>query len=263
MRQRCAAGSWHLVVVGLFLGACASTGRGAVPRSYAQTADSPSNACKHNPLYCAVATGREPAATGASLAGVLKLFEGAHKERVEQVLKDCVEQANAELNLRYFGGNPTRQQCAEQVGVDSKGQPVTRAMTLGTEKHQVAFRCIQERLSRAWPDGFSLEPRYRYDLKANRTTLVSEEEARMLLRQNRSGELRNTIRPDVVIHSGDPLRALAVYDLKFQCPGSNEPQWRKYKEADHPFDGFSQRDIYAKALAKLVAMVAPYWGIIP
>lgn len=233
MRQRCAAGSWHLVVVGLFLGACASTGRGAVPRSYAQTADSPSNACKHNPLYCAVATGREPAATGASLAGVLKLFEDENKER------------------------------AEQVGVDSKGQPVTRAMTLGTEKHQVAFRCIQERLSRAWPDGFSLEPRYRYDLKANRTTLVSEEEARMLLRQNRSGELRNTIRPDVVIHSGDPLRALAVYDLKFQCPGSNEPQWRKYKEADHPFDGFSQRDIYAKALAKLVAMVAPYWGIIP
>ena len=196
------------------------------------------------------------------LAAARKLFQDEHQNRVEQILKECVELANAEVNLRWFGANPTKDQCSEQVGVDSKGNPITRAMTLGTEKHKVAFRCIQERLPSIWPGGFSLEQRYRYDKESNKTTLVSEKEARMLLRQNRSGELRDTIRPDVVIHSGDPLRVIVVYDLKFQCPGSNEPQWRDYNEKGHPFSGFSQGNIYGMALTELVALVAPGWGVI-
>ena len=272
MRQHCAAGSWHLVFFSLFLGACASAGHRSARSSYAQSMDSASSACRQSPLYCAAVAGKEPAATaatgaqaaqaGASLAGALTLFEDAQRERVEQVLKTCVEQAHAEVNLRRFGGSPTKAQCAEQVGVNSKGQPETQAMRLGKEKHKLALQCIQEHLSREWPGGFSLEQRYRYDLESNKTTLVSEKEARMLLRQNRSGELRNTIRPDVVIHSGDPLRAHVVYDLKFQCPSSNQPDWRDYEEMGHPYYGSSQGDIYGEALGGSVAIVAPIWGII-
>jgi hypothetical protein len=267
MRKRCAAGSWHLVVVGLFLGGCASTG--APPRGYAYTVDSPSNACRANALYCAVAAGKDPAmATGtqaaqgaAVLAAALKLFQDEHQNRVEQVLKDCVEQANAEVNLRRFGANPTRAQCSEQVGVDTKGNPITRSMTLGTEKHQVAFRCIQERLPSAWPGGFSLEQRYRYDRQAQQTTLVSEEDAQALLRQGRSDELRGTLRPDIVIHAGEPLQALAVYDLKFPCPGTNQPKWNDYPQG-HPYFRSNQGQIYREALKATPALVAPSWGII-
>jgi hypothetical protein len=259
MRQRRSVGLWHLVFVSLFLGACASM-------------DSASSACRQNPLYCAAVAGEESvvpmtagtqaASAGASLAAVLKLFEDEQRERVEQVLKNCVEQANFEVNQRRFGGNPTPAQCAEQVGVNAKGQTETRAMRLGTEKHKVAFRCIQENLSRERPGGFSLEQRYRYDIQSNKTTLVSEKEAKALLREGRGEELRGTVRPDIVIHNGDPLQAHAVYDLKFQCPGSNQPQWRDYEEVGHPFYGFTQGDIYEKALKGVVAIVAPIWGII-
>jgi hypothetical protein len=272
MRKRRTAGSWHLAVVSLLLGACASTGRGTAPGSYAQSMDSASSACRQNPLYCAAAAGKEPAAAtatgaqaasaGASLAAALKLFEDAHRERVEQILKNCVEQANAEVNQLRFGGNPTPAQCAEQVGVDAKGQPETRAMRLGTEKHQVALRCIQENLARERPGGFSLEQRYRYDRKTNKTTLVSEEEAQSLLRRGRGGELRGTVRPDIVIHNGNPLQAHAAYDLKFPCPGSNYPRWTRYSN-DSPFRDAFQGDIYEAALkATKPAMVAPIWGIV-
>jgi hypothetical protein len=259
------------VFFSLFLGACASTGHGTSRSSYAQSMDSASSACRQNPLYCAAAAGKEPAATtatgaqaaqvGASLAGALKLFEDEHRERVEQVLKNCVEQVNAEVNQRQFGGNPTRAQCAEQVGMNAKGQPETRAMRLGTEKHQAALRCIHDRLSREWPGGFSLEQRYRHDRKTNETTLVSEEEAQSLLRQGRGDELRGALRPDVVIHNGNPLQAHAVYDLKFPCPGTNQPQWHDYPK-DHPYFRSNQGEVYRGALRVKPALVSPGWGVV-
>jgi hypothetical protein len=80
-------------------------------------------------------------------------------------------------------------QCAEQVGVDAKGKPMTRAMTLGPEKHQAALRCIREHLSSVRPGDFRLEQRYRYDRKSHETSLVSEQKAQSLLRQGRGDEL--------------------------------------------------------------------------
>ncbi|MFP2906293.1 hypothetical protein ACLESD_14745 [Pyxidicoccus sp. 3LFB2] len=270
MRQRGAVGPWHFVLASLFLSACASTGRRTAP-GYAQRMDSATSACRQNPIYCKtvageetvvpLATGAQTARAGASLAGALKLFEDEQRERVEQLLKNCVEQASAEVNLQRFGANPTLAQCAEQVGVDSKGKPVTRAMTLGTEKHEAALRCIAEALGKERPGGFSLEQRYRYDPRTKETTLLSEEQAQTLLRQGRGDELRGTIRPDVVIHDGNPLRAHAVYDLKFPCPGSNYPKWPDYPPK-HPYAGIKQGAVYDKALGVEPARVAPSWGVV-
>ena len=146
--------------------------------------------------------------------------------------------------------------------MDSKGKPITRAMTLGTEKHQVALRCIQEQLTLLRPGGFSLEQRYRYDRKSNKTSLVSEAEARALLRQGRGDELKGALRPDIVIHGGDPLRAHAVYDLKFPCPGSNPARWHDYPE-DHPYFRLDRGEVYRKALRVRPFRVAPGWGVVP
>jgi len=242
MRQRRAVGRWYLVlVVSLFLDACAagSAERGT-SRGYAQSMDSATSACRQNPAYCKAVAGEEvvvPLATreqaarvGASIAGALKLFD-EQKEEIERILRTCVEQASAEVNLRWFKGSPTAAQCAEQVGVDAKGKPMTRAMTLGTEKHQAALRCIREHLSRVRPGG-------------------------------RGDELRGTLRPDVVIHSGNPLRAEAVYDLKFPCPGSNPARWHDYPK-DHPYSRLDQGEVYRRALNVQPIRVAPGWGTVP
>jgi hypothetical protein len=69
------------------------------------------------------------------------------------------------------------------------------------------------------------------------------------------------LRPDIVIHTGNPLRANAVYDLKFPCPGSNHPDWTRYPE-ESPFRGLRQGDVYDTALKTEAARVAPVWGII-
>jgi hypothetical protein len=262
MRIGCA-----VVLVSAALSGCTSTGRG-----FAQHADSASSACRQNPFYCKQVAGEETvvplgvraqaARTGASLAGALKVFDDDQRNRIEQLLKDCVEQTSAEVNLRRFGGNPTAEQCAERVGVDAKGKPVTRAMTLGTEKHEAALRCIEAALNRELPGGFRLEQRYRYDRSTKETTVLSEEQAQALLRQGRGNELRGTIRPDVVIDGVDASRPHAVYDLKFPCPGSNPPtKWHDYPQG-HPYFRLDQGAVYEQALGVKPARVTPIWGVV-
>jgi hypothetical protein len=135
-------------------------------------------------------------------------------------------------------------------------------MTLGTEKHEVALRCIQERLSELRPGGFSIEQRYRFDRKSNQTSLLSEKEAQALLRQGHGDQLKGTVRPDIVIHTGNPLQAQAVYDLKFPCPGRNEAKWNEYPK-DHPHFPLHQGEVYKRALRVAPVRVAPGWGLVP
>jgi hypothetical protein len=91
--------------------------------------------------------------------------------------------------------------------------------------------------------------------------LVSPEEARRLLQQGCGNELEGTIVPDVVIHSGDPLEVLAVYDFKFPCPETNSPTWRAYEQG--PFAGSTQGKIYFAILNIVPNLVAPLREIIP
>jgi hypothetical protein len=87
--------------------------------------------------------------------------------------------------------------------------------------------------------------------------LISREKARALCQQGCSGELEGTIVPDVVIHSGNPLEVLAVYDFKFPCPISNQPDWRK--DADGKCH---QGSAYFEILGVSPDIVAPIWKFI-
>jgi len=194
--------------------------------------DSATSACQQNPLYCAAAAGEEavvPAAVirGGTVAATAWVLTRQTRTDIEQALVECVEWADAEVNRQRFGGkSPSRAQCQEELpGSDPCGKKVTRAMQLGREKHDLARQCTETKLGGLIPGRVSLEPRYRYNPQTGQKQLVSPEEARALRQQGCGDELEGTIVPDVVIHSGNPLDVLAVYDFKFPCPITNKPRW--------------------------------------
>ena len=81
-----------------------------------------------------------------------------------------------------------------------------------------------------------------------------------MLREGGSG-LLGTLVPDVVIHTGKPLEVLDVYDLKFPCPGTNFPEWRKYTDG-HPYEGQHRGQLYQQTFGVDPARVAPRWGVL-
>jgi hypothetical protein len=125
------------------LSACVVTGTQGAPRTYAQAFDTETNACLRFPASCpgaeALAARQRIAEAGVNFASIAAAFymeDKAQQARIEQAILDCVKDADFKLNERYFGGSPSREQCSEVVARDSHGEPVTRAMTLGREKHQ-------------------------------------------------------------------------------------------------------------------------------
>ncbi|MBN8226799.1 hypothetical protein JYK02_04670 [Corallococcus macrosporus] len=251
----------------LLLSGCQAGGGAQTRREYQQTFDSGTNACRHNPAYCAdmaVSAGvRSTAQAGASVAGALRAMDSEGLARLRELMKECATQADWDVNLRLMDGKtPTAKQCQEQVGTDAAGQPITRAMHLGQEKHTVALRCVQARLSIERPGGFSLEQRYRYDRDTKTLELISPGEAQAMIRTGRTGQLRGTIVPDVVIHSGNPLRVEESFDFKFPCPISNNPNWRPYPRG-HPHEGKTQGEIYEQALGVRPWLIVPILGATP
>ncbi|MBN9683732.1 MULTISPECIES: hypothetical protein [unclassified Corallococcus] len=246
----------------LLLCGCHSAGGVPARREYQQTLDSGTNACRHNPAYCAVmpASVRTTAQAGASVAGALKVMDAATQSRLHDILKKCATLADQEVNLRLLDGKtPTAQQCEEQVGTDAAGKPITRAMQLGREKHEVALRCVQEHLSVERPGGFSLEQRYGYDMRTGALRLITRAEAEAWLRSGQAGQLLGTLIPDVVIHLGDPLAPEDAFDFKFPCPISNSASWRRYPR-NHPYEGRTQGQMYEQALGIRPWLVVPILG---
>jgi hypothetical protein len=181
--------------------------------------------------------------------------------KVDAALKECADMARSAMLIKHFPrGGPTPEDCDEMVP-DSRGELKPRAMVLGEEMHRTTFICVAEKLGELLPGQFSIEQRYRYDPPTRTTTVVSGEEAKLLLRQGRGAELRGTLVPDVVIHTGDPRYPRAVYDFKFPCVNTDsQPKWREYPD-DHPFASMNQRKVYRDALGSDPAMVAPRIGV--
>ncbi|WP_084737183.1 hypothetical protein [Cystobacter ferrugineus] len=250
-----------LFLLGGLLWVCSPTG-------YA--ADSVTNACQQNPAYCALLHGQEAGAAPtvrsgaeiASIASTLRLLSPELKLRIERALHECAAWADAEVNRRRLGGNePSRQQCQEVLPtLDPCGQKVTRAMQWGSEKHGLATQCVQEKLDPLIPGRFSLEPRYRYDNPTGQLQWLSPAEVRAILRQNCGKELKGTLVPDVVIHSGNPLQAVSIYDFKFPCPPDNRSSWRTYTEG-HIDQDLTQGKVYVDALKAEAALVTPRQGV--
>jgi hypothetical protein len=203
---------------------------------------------------------------GVAVAGGLLVrpsrdLEENERAAIDKALAECADEARSEIMLKYFGRGPTREECEEVVGTDRRGQPITRAMQLGVEQHEVALRCAAEKLSKLKPGGDSLSPRYSYDPGTRRTEYIPREIVEELLRQGRGEELRGTLEPDIVIHEEDPRRVQDAYDFKFPCmsTGKRSP-WRQYPKG-HPHGGKDQGELYQQALRVNPARVQPHLGV--
>jgi hypothetical protein len=231
--------------------------------SYGQAVDSATAACQRNPAYCARVGGEEAvvplqlrAAQVAAAGKTWQVLDEVTVAALDQLLTECAQQAGAEVNRRELGGkSPTKAQCDEQVG-GTRENPVTRAMTLGRAKHELAVQCAQEKLGRAYPGRFSLQQRYRLNPRTRQLELISHEQELAMLREGASAQLVGTVVPDVVIHTGDPLQVQGVYDFKFPCPDSNDPSWRRYPP-NHPLKARNQGAAYAEILGEPPGLVTP------
>ncbi|MBN8230458.1 hypothetical protein JYK02_23375 [Corallococcus macrosporus] len=194
---------------------------------------------------------------------ILGLMQRHHTaDELEERLAECAVQAERQGNARFFEGRPpTRKECGEVVGRDRCGNPITRAMQLGKQKHVLVLQCAEEVLKELWAAPYSIEQRYRYYPNAKLVETISlEKEARMLA-DGCTDELRGTIKPDLVLH-GDRnlLKAVLTLDFKFPCPQSNEPQWTPYREGS-PYAGQTQKKVYEDALGGRALLVSPDKGV--
>lgn len=230
--------------------------------------------CRNNPPACAPAPGEEPlivntlkeAGTAALSAGaVLKVLDAATQKAIDNALAKCANDARSDILLRHEGKFrsvfPVADECT-QMTVDAQGRKVRWAIRLGNEMHEEARKCAKRVLGSLWPGGFSLEQRYRYDRQTGRKKLVSAEEERLLEETGNGGELAGTLKPDLVLHSGDPLRAQAVYDFKFPCVDTDRPiPWSNYPEGS-PYAGQNQGTMYQQAFGQPPARIMPRLGVI-
>ncbi len=272
-----------MLYAGVCLTACSTAPRRA-PRTYAQSTDSATASCGRNPAPCKPQVGEQfpviptdPAArpppplsgsqsAALNLAAVAKVvavaIDASLEARIRQALSECADEARSQVMLKHFGDRgPTKAECDEKI-VTAHGETITRAMQLGNEQHQVALACAQQRLNGIKPGGFSLSPHYRVDPSTGRAQHIPRDQVDALLNQGRGVELRGTIEPDVVIHTGNPHQVQAVFDFKFPCVNSGQaPQWRKYPPG-HPCHPFDQKRMYEDALDTTPQMVIPRLGVL-
>lgn len=241
------------------------------PNQYAQTRDSATSACLRNPACYAPPPGEQAILPWLSrsvdaartTAAVLRLLEVAELAKVEQILKDCADQASHDVNERLLGKSQrlTRQLCRETFETKPGGHKVTWGMHLGREKHQFAMECVQEALGETFSENVSLQPRYKYDTKTGRLQLFDPRQVDEWLRDGLFHKLLGTLIPDVVLHAaGDLLRIQAIFDFKLPCPSDNPPSWHEY-HPDHPFYPSNQKAMYEKAFSVAPKHVRPGFGV--
>ncbi|WP_223756811.1 hypothetical protein [Myxococcus sp. RHSTA-1-4] len=189
------------------------------------------------------------ASVGTAGNMVVRALTEEQRDHIQEMLEACADAARSEVILSLLNGvPPTEEKCKAEAKEDSQKKPVSWARKLGTEMHKVAHECAQKKLNELRPGGFSLEPRYRYNPDTRKWEFVSEETVRSLLRQGRGNELKGTVAPDVVIHTGDPLHVLAIYDFKFPCVNPTQlPPWPLYPQG-HAYAGQAQNIVYKNAL---------------
>ncbi|WP_186001942.1 hypothetical protein [Corallococcus sp. Z5C101001] len=194
---------------------------------------------------------------------VLALMQHEHAvDELEERLAACAVQAERLGNARFFRDRPpTRQECGEVVEHDACGNPITRAMHLGKQKHVLALQCAEEALKALWPAPFSIEQRYRYYPNARMVETVSRREEARLIADGCTDELRGTIKPDLVLHADrDLLKAALILDFKFPCPQTNVARWTEYG-SNSAYANESQRVIYERALGGRAMLVSPRTGV--
>ncbi|NOK12364.1 hypothetical protein [Corallococcus exercitus] len=196
---------------------------------------------------------------------ILGLMQRHHTaDELEERLAACAVHAERQGNARFFEGRPpTRKECGEVVGRDRCGNPITRAMQLGKQKHVLVLQCAEEVLKELWAAPYSIEQRYRYYPNAKIVETISREKEARMLADGCTDELRGTIKPDLVLHADrNLLKSALTLDFKFPCPESNRPQWTDYGEGS-PYNGSTQEQVYEEALGGDALLVSPRLGVVP
>ncbi|NMO22032.1 hypothetical protein HPC49_35600 [Pyxidicoccus fallax] len=204
------------------------------------------------------------ASVARTASAALRLLSAAELHRVESILVDCVKAAHFQVNERMFGQGkrPTLEQCEEKVK-NPWNQEVKLSVELGRLKHEDAFECVRRELDAFMQGGYSIEPRYAYNVKTKQTRLISREQVEEWLQAGWQHLLLGTLVPDFVIHeTGNPLKVQAVYDFKFPCANDLDVQWRLYPPR-HPYQFKDQGRMYKEALGgdETPALVSPILGI--
>lgn len=270
MPTRPPASGVPLLLVPLLLAGCATGGptggmsgpiTSASPRApghYAQSTDSATAGCLRNPACYNTLPGEETvipwlsnaasaARTGATLAVML---EGADVKIVEQVLTECAQAANQQANdedEELKGQEPTREQCKKVVRMEGNKE-VTRAMELGTRKHELALDCVRKAFAERFSKNISVEPTYQKDFKTGLWRWIDPKQVAEWLQLGLKSQLWGALVPDIVLHaSGNPNQVQGVYDFKFPCPATNRPSWGAYNEG-HPHYPKDQKAMYKDAL---------------
>lgn len=195
---------------------------------------------------------------------ILGLMQRDHSaDELEERLVECAVQAERQGNARFFENrSPTRQECREVVGRDRCGNPITRAMQLGKQKHVLVLQCAEEVLKELWAAPYSIEQRYRYYPNARFVETISPEKETRMIAEGCTDELRGTIKPDLVLHADrNLLRSALTLDFKFPCPEDNRPRWTVYGEGS-PYDGRTQEQVYEDALGGDALLVSPRRGVV-
>jgi len=268
MKQKMPA-RWALLLLSGLLTSCGvGLASRAAPQQYNQSValDSVTSTCRQHPEQCAALAGKEATAAatfGASAAAVRYIIEADVLARIKGALAECADEARSAVLLEYLGGrSPTQEECAEVLFTEPGGQKVTRAMWLGEKMHEVALPCVEEKLSRFLSGRYSLEPRYRPNPTTGRVEWLSPEEVKAMLRRG-GQELKGTIAPDVVIHMGNPVLVLHVFDFKFPCMHTDKfTDWRRYPRG-HAYEGRYQYEVYKELLGPRASRVQPRLGVEP
>ncbi|CAM4455874.1 hypothetical protein [Corallococcus exiguus] len=195
---------------------------------------------------------------------IIGLMQRHHSaDELEERLAECAVQAERQGNACFFQNRPpTRQECREVVGRDRCGNPITRAMQLGKQKHVLVLQCAEEVLKELWAAPYSIEQRYRYYPNAKFVETISREKEARMLAEGCTDELRGTIKPDLVLHADrNLLESALTLDFKFPCPETNEPQWTVYGEGS-PYKGQTQELVYEDALGGDALLISPKKGVV-
>ncbi|HZH14033.1 MAG TPA: hypothetical protein VE057_06700 [Archangium sp.] len=229
-----------------------------VPVQYAQSTDSATAGCLRNPACYKTLPGEEAvipwvsravdAANAATTMSVM--LEGTDIKVVEQVLTDCAQKANEQVNKEdedLQGREPTSEQCKKVVRMEG-GREVTRAMELGARKHEVALECARQAFAERFTKNIKVEPTYQKDSSTGLWRWVDPKQVEEWLQLGLTSMLWGALVPDSVIHVlGDPNQVRRIYDLKFPCPPSNRPLWRPSSRGQPHFP-YNQGTMYKEAL---------------
>ncbi|HZH17603.1 MAG TPA: hypothetical protein VE057_24830 [Archangium sp.] len=205
-----------LVVGAVLLAGCATQLPMRPPPQgrYAQSTDSATRGCLNNPACYTTSPGEEAlipwlsrAVEAARALATLKEFlEEADIRLIERMLVECAKEADFQVNEREYGEgkSPDDAECNRVVGYDKNGNEVTRAMELGTMKHEVAFACVRLRLVTRFPENISIEPRYAPGSAQGQSVLTDQ--------------WMGSLKPDIVLHlARTPTRVQCIFDFKFPC----------------------------------------------